>query len=520
MASDGRGRGRPSAGSGMMGRTARRRAILAGLAATFQVAVFPPWDAGALAWVALVPLLLALDGAGPGAAALTGWLFGSTAALGLVTGWLWPALTDFFGAALGVRVGLLALASQLGGGLPLALFAVVVGRVSAARPAARVLLIAAAWTAVEYGRGRLPYAMPWAPLGAALPPDGAVAQVADLGGVYLVSFVVAVTNAALACFWISTAAGRARAARPALAVAAVVLGVAVGYGGWRRADVDRAMAAAPTLRVALVHAELENARRQGGAVAAAALDRYVALSPPAGGVDLVVWPENAVNLLLEENPALVARIAAHAGATPYLVGAPRAVATGAGATLRTSALVIADGAVRGAYDKRRLLPFAETMPSLRGAGAADARSFVAGDAATVLTVAGRRLGPLICYEAIFPDLARATVREGAELLVNLSNDSWFASGAGPGQHVRFALLRAVELRRTLVRAANRGVTTVVLPDGRRPVVTAGAAPGVEIATVPLLTLSTVYAAIGDAFAWGCVVAAAAAMVALRRGRAP
>ncbi len=516
MASDGRGRGRPSAGSGMMGRAARRRTILAGLAATFQVAVFPPWDAGALAWVALVPLLLALDGAGSGAAALTGWLFGSTAALGLVTGWLWPALTDFFGAALGVRVGVLPLASQTCGCLPLALCALVVGRASSVRPAARVLLIASAWTAVEYGRGRLPYAMPWAPLGAALPPDGAVAQVADLGGVYLVSFVVAVINAGLACAWTSVATGNARAARPALAVAAVVLCVAAGYGGWRRADVDRSIAAAPTLRVALVHAELENARRQGGAVAAAALDRYVALSPPAGGVELVVWPENAVNVLLEDNPALVARIAAHAGTTPYLVGAPRAVAASAGGTLRASALVIADGAVRGAYDKRRLLPFAETMPSLRGAGAADARSFVAGDAATVLPVAGRRLGPLICYEAIFPDLARATVRAGAELLVNLSNDSWFAAGAGPEQHVRFALLRAVELRRTLVRAANRGVTTMVLPDGRQPFATDGIVHGVEVVEAPLLQLPTAYAAVGDAFAWLCVVATGVAAVLPRR----
>ncbi len=482
--------------------------------------LFPPWDAGVLAWVALVPLLLALDGAGVRAAAAVGWLFGSTAALGLVTGWLWPALTDFFGASFVVRVGLLALASQLGGGVPLALFGAVVAGSGAARPATRILLTAAAWTAVEYGRGRLPYAMPWAPLGAALPPEGAVAQVADLGGVYLVSFVVAAVNAALAYGWTCVATGRARAARPALAVAAVVLCVAAGYGVWRRADVARRMAAAPTLRVALVHAELENARREGGALAAAALDRYLALSPPVGSVDLVVWPENAVNLLLEDNPSLVARIAAHAGSTSYVVGAPRAVATTAGATLRTSALLIAGGAVRSTYDKRRLLPFAETMPSLRGQGAAEPRSFVAGAAATVLAVGGRRLGPLICYEAIFPDLARATVRGGAELLVNLSNDSWFPAGVGPAQHVRFALLRAVELRRTLVRAANRGVTTIVLPDGRRPVATDGATPGAEIAAVPLLTVQTVYGAVGDAFAWGCVLAAAAAaMVAFRRGRA-
>ncbi len=289
-----------------------------------------------------------------------------------------------------------------------------------------------------------------------------------------------------------------------------------GYGLWRRADVQRQIAAAPTLRVALVHAELENARRQGAATAAGALDRYLALSPPAGSVDLVVWPENAVNLLLEDNPDLVARIAAYAGATPYLVGAPRTVATAGGRTLRTSALVIAGGAVTASYDKRRLLPFAETMPSWRGEGGARPQDFTSGTTAAVLTVGGVRLGPLICYEAIFPALARATVRAGAELLVNLSNDSWFPAGAGPEQHARFAELRAVELRRTLVRAANRGTTMIVLPDGRVSVATDGATPGVEIATVPLLTTATVYAAVGDCFAWLCVALAASAALAAGR----
>ncbi|MCC6849125.1 MAG: apolipoprotein N-acyltransferase [Deltaproteobacteria bacterium] len=493
-----------------------RGPILAGLAAAFQVLLFPPHALGGLAWVALVPLLVALDGVAAGAAAATGWIFGSAAAFGLVTGWLWPALAEFFGAPLATRVGLLALAVQLGGGLPLAAFGVVVARTTAAGPVVRVLLVAAAWTAIEYGRGRFPYAIPWAPLGAAIPPDGVVAQTADLGGVHLVSFALAAANAALAVAWTSLRTGRVRSAIAALAAGIVVVSAAAGYGGWRRAEVARAMAIAPTLRIALVHAELENARRQGAMSAHAALDDWIAESPPAGSVDLVVWPENAVNLLLDENPALVARIAAHAGATPYLVGAPRAIVADGRPTLRTSALVIENGAVRAAYDKRRLLPFAETMPSWRGAGQAAPSDFTPGAIPTVLVVQGRRLGPLICYEAIFPELARDTVRAGAEILVNVSNDSWFPPGAGPGQHVSLALLRAVELRRTLVRAANRGITTVVLPDGRRTVVTDGRTPGVEIVDVPLMDSPTVYAAAGDVFAGLCVLATGIAAVVRRR----
>ena len=488
-------------------------AILAGVAAACQVLIFPPWGWRGLAWVALVPLFLALRDVGVGTAVVGGWLFGSLAALGLVIGWLHPALAEFFGAALPVRVGLLTLAAQLGGGLPLAVLGLVVARSARFAPAGRVLVSAAAWTAVEYGRGLLPYAIPWAPLGAALAPDALVAQVADLGGVHAVSFVLATAAAAAAeAIGAMLARGAGAALRHAVVTAALVVLAAGAYGAWRQDAVAARMREAPTVRVALVHAELENARRQGAATAAAALERYLALSPASGTVDLIVWPENAVNLLLEDNPELVARIAAHAGTTPYLVGAPRTVGTADGAALRTSALVIAGGQVVGAYDKRRLLPFAETMPSLRGAGAALSRGFTAGGAAAVLDVGAARVGPLICYEAIFPELARATVTAGATLLVNLSNDSWFPPGAGPAQHAQFAELRAVELRRTLVRAANRGVTTVVLPDGRVPLATDGATPGVEIVAVPLLTTPTVYGTIGDAFAWLCVVVGLAALV--------
>lgn len=92
------------------------------------------------------------------------------AALGLVTGWLWPALTEFFGLSLGVRVGLLALAAQYGGGMSLAVFDAVLVCAVRLAPPRRVLFAAATWVAVEYGRGQLPYGIAWAPLGAALAP--------------------------------------------------------------------------------------------------------------------------------------------------------------------------------------------------------------------------------------------------------------------------------------------------------------------------------------------------------------
>src|SRR6185295_14141821 len=118
-------------------------------------------------------------------------------------------------------------------------------------PSARVLYVAAAWTAVEWLRAHLPYGIPWALLGTAVDPASAPAQVADLGGVYLVSFVLALPSAALA-----ELVRRGRAARAAAAVAVVLVVAAALYGGARRTVIARTAAAAPSLRIAIAHAEL------------------------------------------------------------------------------------------------------------------------------------------------------------------------------------------------------------------------------------------------------------------------
>jgi apolipoprotein N-acyltransferase len=269
------------------------------------------------------------------------------------------------------------------------------------------------------------------------------------------------------------------------------------------------MRRAPVARIALVHAEVANAERRSPGDALAVLDRYLALEPgPDVALDLVVWPENAIPLLLEENPALVTRVGASAGGRPHLIGAPRTVVTDGAPALRASAFLVADGTIAAVYDKRRLLPLAETMPAFGGGGLLRARGFSAGGGAPVLDAGSLRLGPLVCYEFIFPELPRAAVRAGATLLVNVSNDSWFRPGAGPRQHFQFGRLRPIEVRRTLIRAANRGPTAIVLPDGTTTLATDGVTPGVEIAAVPLLTGTTLYTRVGDAFAWLCIAAVA------------
>lgn len=454
----------------------------------------------------------------PSAAAAAGatWLFGTLWALGVVAPWMTPALHALFGLSMVETAGLLLLVCQCG--LP---FALLGWLLQAGRPATalgRVLYAPAAWVAIEYLRAHVPFGTPWALLGLALADTRTVAQIADLGGAYAITFVLVLASAAGAEL-MRVRAGDRRGLVPALAVTLVVLLATAGYGHVRRAGVATATAAAPTARVALVHAEVPNGERQDPAQAFAVFERYLALDATVpAGVDLVVWPENAVPLLLEDNPELVARIRAQSRGVPRLIGAPRMLASDGPPSLRASAFLVAGDGIAGVYDKHRLLVLAETMPAFGGGGLLTGRGFVAGAGPTTLAAGPLRVAPLVCYEFIFPELPRAAVRDGARLIANLSNDSWFRPGAGPRQHLLFGRLRTVELRRTMVRAANLGPTTVILPDGTTALETDGVTPGIEVADVPLLDEQTLYARVGDAFAWSCIAGVGVAVAVARRRR--
>jgi apolipoprotein N-acyltransferase len=147
-----------------------------------------------------------------------------------------------------------------------------------------------------------------------------------------------------------------------------------------------------------------------------------------------------------------------------------------------------------------------------------AASSTAASSNLVLQAGRLRLAPLICYEAIFADLARSAVRAGANLLVNLSNDTWLARTSGRDQHFLFMRLRAVELRRASVRIANRGVTGVVWPDGTASIVARGDGAGAHVIEVPLLATRTTYERRGDWFAVLCAFAALAGLTSIRFSR--
>src|SRR5262249_47377326 len=156
---------------------------------------------------------------------------------------------------------------------------------------------------------------------------------------------------------------------------------------------------------------------------------------------LLIWPENAITVFPEENPQLVGPILGLVQSTniALLAGAPRAGERSGRAAIYNAAYVFSAEKRTPVYEKRRLLPFVERFVLRPGD-----TPYVVGSASMPLRVGDARLGVLICYEVIDASLAAGPIEHGANVLVNISNDSWFEAGAGPAQHYELARFRAVE----------------------------------------------------------------------------
>jgi apolipoprotein N-acyltransferase len=174
-----------------------------------------------------------------------------------------------------------------------------------------------------------------------------------------------------------------------------------------------------------------------------------------------------------------------------------------------------DGSFIDRYDKINLVPFGEYVPPPFGFVnriTQEISDFVPGNRIVVFPMDSHRLGVFICYESVFPDEVREFVKEGANLLVNISNDGYFGHSAAREQHLEIARMRAVENSRWLIRSTNDGITAVVDPAGNVD----ERLPLYEETTAAMHFLfrdgSTFYTNYGDWFAWGCLIAAIGALV--------
>jgi apolipoprotein N-acyltransferase len=493
------------------------------IAALAYTAACPPYELSLAAW--LVPAALMVPGRrlAPARAFLCGVVFALLIGYG-ITGWAFHASLEYFAfnrlLAGGFVVAVWLLYGGIQYGAMLAAYAAVGRRLPVGfRPVVGAWL----WVVMELMRAALFTGMPWELLGHTQFRNLLLLQVADLGGVYAVSFVLALVSLTVGELLVDPPAGRsASAIARRLAPATLLLLATLGYGFRCRALYDRTPAPdAPT--VAVVQANIPNAFRWKRAFFERTLATYARLTDAtrAAKPDLIVWPENAVNFYIDQEPMLrlqLANVAALAG-EGMLVGGPRLAAEDA--ARNAAYLLDVRGKIQGTYDKQRLVPFAEynPLPTL-ARDDASGPAYTAGGAAEPLRLGSTRLGTTICYEVLFPHLVRDVVRRGAEVLVNLTNDTWLdrGDGAAPRQHFSMAIFRAVESRRYLVRAAASGASGFVNPYGETYGIVAAATEGSAVARVEPRHQQTPYVRWGER--WVLVVGVLLGMGTLRRsGRA-
>jgi apolipoprotein N-acyltransferase len=228
--------------------------------------------------------------------------------------------------------------------------------------------------------------------------------------------------------------------------------------------------------------------------------------------DLIVWPETATPFYFIYNPDLTKIIQDLVSETKtnFLIGSPSFIRKANKIEYYNSAYLLGpEGTVTGKYDKTHLVPFGEYVPLKKwlpfiGKIVENVGDFCSGKKGSTVSLNGNNLGVLICYELIFPYLARAEVKNGAGLLVNITNDAWYGTTSAPYQHFSMAVFRAIENRRTLARAANTGISGFIDPVGRIIDSTNLFKDAAITTKVPILTGKTFYTLYGDLFAFACM----------------
>jgi apolipoprotein N-acyltransferase len=237
----------------------------------------------------------------------------------------------------------------------------------------------------------------------------------------------------------------------------------------------------------------------------------VALTTRGAGAELILWPEYAVEAYLEEpSPTrdTVLQMAASAQAD-VILGGPHYTRSPSGTRYHNSVYLVRDGRLEARYDKHRLVPFAED-DSLAWLRSDEAIHYTPGLGDFVLQASRLRVGAILCVESMYPDLVRKAVAQGAEVLVNLSNDAWFGHPEAARQQLDIATLRAVENRRFLLRAASTGFSAVIDPHGRTLVRSEFNAHQVLNAAVRAAHVRSPYQRWGDALAWLVIAGVAVA----------
>jgi apolipoprotein N-acyltransferase len=412
---------------------------------------------------------------------------------GVGVSWVYVSIRDHGGASVWLAGGLVLLFV-----LALALFLLLQGylylRFLRRSLSGSILGFAAAWVLREWLLTWLFTGFPWLFAGYGF-MDTWLAGYGPVLGVLGISYL-AILQAGLLAMGLAALWRR----RLPLAAGAGVLLAGIWLGGWLLGNTAFVQPTGEYLQVSAVQGNIDQASKWRRAMVGPILQTYTNLSAGEWGRDLIVWPEAAITLFRSDAESFLQQLAARgkASGTALIMGIPDRDAEG---HFLNSAIALGQG--EGTYVKRRLVPFGEYVPLesvLRGLiqlfDLPMSRNVSGAATQAPLLVGEHRISMSICYEVVYPELVRKSV-EQPDLLVTISNDTWFGASIGPWQHLQMARMRALENGRYMLRATNNGVTAVINEQGHIVASLPQFEQAVLRAQVPILAGMTPFARYGQ-----------------------
>lgn len=480
-------------------------AVLSGLLLFLS---FPKYGSGWFAWVALIPLFFALNHVTKVTQGLLlGFITGIVGYIGIIY-WIAYVIVNYGYLPLYTGIILmLLLAGYLS--VYVSLFA---GGIVYFRDRIPFYLSAPVlWVCLEYGKSYILTGFPWENLGYSQYLNTYFLQFADVFGVFGISFLIVLVNATIFKMIIT------RRKKEFVLAGGVFLMVTViyAYGVYRVDQVNKIVSKSPGIEVSLIQGNIDQSVKWDKNHKKTTLNiyEYLSLEGLPGNGSLIVWPETAVPFkfqIMNDLHDQIVNLSLKTKSWLLFGSISRSNDQDHDHYFNSAYLLSPAGEVRGRYDKVHLVPYGEyvplrnVMPFVEGftAGIGD---FSIGPGFYPLSMDDKKIGVLICYEAILPYAARAYKNNAAELLVNITNDAWFGATSAPFQHFSMTVFRAVETRLYLVRAANTGISGIIDPTGNIVAATNIFQKDALKGYVKFVKVATLYDQYGDIFVLCCFV---------------
>ncbi len=502
----------------------KRNIVLVSISALMLVVSFAPFNIFFTAWFGLVPLFFAMEGKSKRDLCSIAFLWGLLFFIGMV---YWVVHSMYYYGGVPIYIGILVLillATYMS--IYTVLFGLGFHTARNLGATLSIVTISSLWVGLEYLRGFLFTGFPWGLLGYSQSKILPIIQLADITGVWGVSFLIVAFNYMFFIFLKAAINREKLPAKECISLILIILSVLI-YGYLRIGQIASVTSSWKEVKTGIAQGNIDQSLKWDPAFQMETIDIYrdLSIEISRSGATLIIWPETAIPFFLQSDDRLgpiVYETAREAGS--HIIAGSPAFDKGFGKIdyYNSAFLISPEGKVTDRYDKTHLVPFGEYVPLKKilffvnklkeGVG-----DFSSGKELKPLVfnqsnITGKSLsfnysvGVMICFESIFPELARGLIKNGANLLAVITNDAWFGKTSAPYQHFEMAIFRAVENRSFVLRAANTGISGVIDPTGR--IVAKGGlfkkeshVRKVRLREGPL----TIYTRYGDLFAVVCLV---------------